>query len=111
MAASPKRTPDLAVPPRQSGVPTKSRGVAASAEVAVIPRSTPAGDLGEASPAGRTWTIELPAGMALLNANDRSNHWGRRQHLTKPLRQTAGWLAKAQQIPRLQRAHVWQEYP
>lgn len=54
----------------------------------------------------REWTVELPAGMELLNSNDRSGHWGRRQRLTDELRVTAGWLAKQQKIPRLKRAHI-----
>ena len=54
----------------------------------------------------RTWVIEMPAGMELLNANDRSGHWGRRKRLTEELRAAAGWLAKGQRIPRLERAHV-----
>jgi len=48
----------------------------------------------------------MPAGMALLNSNDRDGHWGRRQRITDPLRVTAGWLAAQQRIPRLQRAHI-----
>lgn len=52
----------------------------------------------------------MPAGMELLNANDRSGHWGRRQRLTDALRVTAGWLAKQQRIPRLERAHILAVY-
>lgn len=48
--------------------------------------------------------------MDLLNANDRSSHWGRRQTRTAALRQAAAWLAKAQRIPRLQRAHILAVY-
>lgn len=59
---------------------------------------------------GRSWTIEMPAGMELLNANDRTGHWGRRQRLTEALRYTAGWLAKGQRIPRLGRAHIMGYY-
>lgn len=54
----------------------------------------------------RQWTITMPAGTKLLNSNDRSGHWGRRQRITDELRWGAGWLAKAQGIPRLERAHV-----
>ena len=58
----------------------------------------------------RTWTLTLPAGMQLLNANDRDAHWGRRKKLTESLRQTAAWLARQQRIPRLERAHVLAVY-
>ena len=58
----------------------------------------------------RTWTLTLPAGMQLLNANDRDAHWGRRKKLTDSLRQTAAWLARQQRIPLLERAHVLAVY-
>jgi crossover junction endodeoxyribonuclease RusA len=61
-------------------------------------------------PIPRTWTLTLPAGMQLLNANDRDAHWGRRKKLTESLRQTAAWLARQQRIPRLERAHVLAVY-
>jgi len=56
--------------------------------------------------APRAWRIEMPAGAELLNSNDRDGHWGRRKRVTGELRQAAGWLAKAQRIPRLERAHI-----
>ena len=56
--------------------------------------------------APRSWVIEMPAGMALLNVNDHTGHWGKRQRLAEDLRVRAGWLAKGQRIPRLERAHV-----
>ena len=55
---------------------------------------------------GRSWTIVMPAGIELLNANDRSGHWARRQRLTAALREAAAWLARQQRIPRLERARI-----
>ena len=72
---------------------------------------TPAGEgrsrAAGASPDGsRTFTITLPAGMELLNANDRDIHWARRKRITRELRQTTGWKARIQHIPAMQRAYV-----
>jgi crossover junction endodeoxyribonuclease RusA len=61
---------------------------------------------GTAGFSARAWRIELPAGMELLNANDRSGHWARRKRLTSALREAAAWLAHQQHIPRLERAHI-----
>lgn len=63
-----------------------------------------------AGPEPRTWTIEMPPGMDLLNSNDRDGHWARRQRITTGLRQIAGWMAVAQEIPPLQRAHILAVY-
>ena len=57
----------------------------------------------------RQWTIELPPGTQLLSANGRE-HWRHRAEVTAALRQAAGWLAYAQKIPRLDRAHVLAVY-
>jgi len=59
---------------------------------------------------GRTFTIAMPAGMELLNANDRDGHWARRRRVTAALRESAGWLARCQRIPPLSRAHVLAVY-
>jgi hypothetical protein len=48
--------------------------------------------------------------MELLNANDRYGHWAHRQRITATLRETAGWLARAQRIPRLSHAHITAAY-
>lgn len=53
----------------------------------------------------RSWTIELPAGTMLLTANQRLHHHARAQ-LTAALRHQAGWLARAQKIPRIERAWI-----
>jgi hypothetical protein len=58
----------------------------------------------------RQWTITLPAGLELLNANDRDAHWARRKRLAAALREATGWLARAQRIPRLGCAHIAAAY-
>jgi crossover junction endodeoxyribonuclease RusA len=68
----------------------------------MIPRS-------EELAAGRQWVIGLPAGTPLLSSNGRE-HWAARARQTASLRETAGWLARAQKIPRLERAHVLATY-
>ena len=75
-----------------------------------IPAGSATPGLLPAGPEPRTWTIEMPAGMDLLNANDRDGHWARRQRITTGLRQIAGWTARAQNIPPLQRAHILAVY-
>lgn len=57
----------------------------------------------------RQWTIALPPGTRLLSANGRE-HWAARAAVTASLRNAAGWLARAQKIPRLDRAHVLAVY-
>lgn len=60
-------------------------------------------------PSSRQWVIGLPAGTKLLSANGRE-HWRARAAVTAELRRTAGWLARVQKIPRLERAHVLAVY-
>lgn len=57
----------------------------------------------------RSWTVELPAGLPLLNANDRV-HWRVRRDRTKAIRQAAYLTARMTLIPTLERAHVVGEY-
>lgn len=57
----------------------------------------------------RTWTVELPAGMRLLNANQRP-HWRVRSERTRALREQAYARAMLQDIPALRRAHIVGEY-
>jgi Holliday junction resolvase RusA-like endonuclease len=57
----------------------------------------------------RSWTIELPAGMDLLNANQRY-HWRVRAERTKHIRSTAEILARGAKIPTLARAHIIGEF-
>lgn len=57
----------------------------------------------------RTFTLEMPAGERLLSLNDRV-HWSKRARVTRDLRTTAGWLAKAAKIPPLDRVSIVAEY-
>lgn len=57
----------------------------------------------------RAWTVELPSGMELLNANQRL-HWRVRSARTKLLRGEAAWQARKAGIPKLARAHIVGEY-
>lgn len=53
----------------------------------------------------REYTLELPAGLELLTANDRT-HWTKRNPITQTLRQTTALIARNQRIPRLDRIHI-----
>ena len=57
----------------------------------------------------RTWTIELPAGLAVLNLNKRL-HWARERAIAKKLRLAAWAMARQQKIPHLYRARIVVEY-
>lgn len=63
---------------------------------------------GAAPPGPRTWTVALPAGLPLLNANRRV-HWRVRHERTKAIREAAYLIARGA-VPPLQRAHVVGEY-
>jgi crossover junction endodeoxyribonuclease RusA len=56
-----------------------------------------------------TWTVELPAGMPLLNAN-RRQHWAAKAKLTRALREAALVCARRDHVPALDRAHIVVEY-
>ena len=47
----------------------------------------------------------MPHGMPMLSANDHS-HWRERARLVSQIRTTAGWCARRQRIPRLERVTV-----
>ncbi|MFI9845130.1 hypothetical protein ACIHFD_49485 [Nonomuraea sp. NPDC051941] len=66
-----------------------------------ITENTEAADSGQA----RTYVLQMPAGMALRNENDRG-HWGTLSRKTKALRRTAYWQTKAAKIPAMQKASV-----
>ncbi|MGW6498575.1 hypothetical protein [Nonomuraea angiospora] len=66
-------------------------------------------NLVESMPAPRAWTIELPTGMDLLNANQRL-HWRIRSARTRLIRGEAAWQARKAGIPQLARAHIVGEY-
>lgn len=57
----------------------------------------------------RTFTIMLPAGLALLSLNDRG-HWAARYRRSEALKKAAWALALQQKIPRLERVSVVAEY-
>lgn len=68
--------------------------------------SGPAVSAGEAGPAGpgTTWTVELPP-LELVTSNQRL-HYMAKARLMKAIRDSALWLARAQNIPNLQRARI-----
>lgn len=70
-----------------------------------VPPASPSGGAG----APRTWTVELPIGVPLLNANKRQ-HYMAKARLTKAIRQIARNYAIREAVPALQRAHVVVEY-
>lgn len=57
----------------------------------------------------RSWRVELPAGLELLNANHRGS-WHRKARVTRNLRETAAWAARIAKVPRFGRAHILAEY-
>lgn len=81
---------------RQAGAMTRSGGDLTSGRAA--------GTGAPGSPA-RTWTIAMPAGQELLNANDRP-HWAKRSRITRQLRSDAFLLARYAKVPLLERAHI-----
>jgi Holliday junction resolvase RusA-like endonuclease len=56
-----------------------------------------------------TWTVELPAGLPLLNANLRQHHMAKAR-LTKTLREAAAVCARRDKIPHFKRVHIIAEY-
>ncbi|MGA5764507.1 hypothetical protein [Nonomuraea bangladeshensis] len=62
-----------------------------------------------AAPGLRRWTLTLPAGLELLNTNQRP-HWRVRAERTKKLREAAAWEARKAAVPRLGRAHILGEF-
>lgn len=67
---------------------------------------------GEGRPAPgdlRSWRIVIPPGTQLLTLNQRLHYIAQAQRV-KTLRETAGWLARTQRIPRLEAAWIVCEY-
>ena len=60
-------------------------------------------------PEPRTWTLELPPGTALLNANQRL-HWAERGKRVRVIRNAAWVLARQQKIPQIDKATVLVTY-
>lgn len=56
-----------------------------------------------------TWTVELPPGLPLLNANRRV-HWRIRHERTRGIRWATRLIANEAEIPALQRAHIIGEF-
>lgn len=57
----------------------------------------------------RRWTVELEAGLPVLNANQRL-HWRVRSARTKRIREQAAWQARLAAVPKLVRAHIVGEF-
>jgi Holliday junction resolvase RusA-like endonuclease len=58
---------------------------------------------------GRTWTVELPSHLPLINANRRM-HYHRRAELTRGIRVAAFVCARSLKVPALKRAHIVCEF-
>lgn len=57
----------------------------------------------------RSWSVALPAGLTLLNANRRM-HWARRAELTRNIRAASFACVKSAKVPRLRRAQIVVEF-
>lgn len=57
----------------------------------------------------RTFVIEMPAGLRLLNANQRP-HWAVKNRITRQLRTASFAIAKRDKVPRLDRVRIVVEY-
>lgn len=57
----------------------------------------------------RSWSVALPAGLPLLNANRRQHHMAKAR-LTRAIRDVAHMLARSDRVPALERAHIVCEY-
>jgi crossover junction endodeoxyribonuclease RusA len=69
------------------------------------PAVTPHGDVARGE--GTTYTVALPVGLPLLNANrSRRQHWSAVRRTARDIRQAAFLAARSQHIPLLDRAHV-----
>ena len=64
---------------------------------------------GASSDRPRTYTIALPAGLKLLNLNDRG-HWATRYRRSQDLKKAACVMALKAKVPRLGRVSVVAEY-
>ena len=118
-ATSPTPNGDVALPGLPSPTPPGGRpGPTASPSPA---EPLAAGDGGQAPEAGgregqsasgfhpRTFTIELPAGLPVLNLN-KHLHWARERAIAKELRLAAWAMARQQKIPHLYRARITVDY-
>lgn len=53
----------------------------------------------------RVFTVRLPAGLELLNANVQL-HWSVRARRSRNIRDAARWMARHGKVPRLERARI-----
>lgn len=59
------------------------------------------------APEAVVYTVALPAGLPLLNANrSRREHWSSERRTARDIRTATALLARNQHIPRLERAHI-----
>lgn len=55
-----------------------------------------------------TYRIDIPPGTVLLNLNDeRAMHRMKRYRIVEGIKDAAGWVARAQRIPRLERVQAY----
>jgi hypothetical protein len=99
-------------PDRAAGLPRSPVGESGLLRAAGVPApASQDGGLpryirpGEAAP-GRVWEITLPAGLPLLNLNDRDAHWGRVYKARKALKAAALVMIQAAKVPHLERVAV-----
>lgn len=112
-APSPPPPPDIGT---DAGMPVPGTGADLTSHGSVPGRrrpQAPAGDAhaaADASPAGpRTYTITLPAGLKMLNLNQRL-HWSEERRRAKDIKQAAWAIALHDKLPRLERVSVIAEY-
>ena len=112
-------SPPAAIPPQRTAAtyPPDAPPTPASAAVQPGTPRSPVRDVpgtpGPSLPPGgtrgqlpaRTWRLAIPAGTQLLTMNQRLHFMAAAQR-TKTLRETTGWLARAQRIPPLEAALI-----
>lgn len=95
--------------PRPGGVPDPDGGPGASqwSGAGTAPQAPAGSDatLNAALPAGQTWTIELPAGLALLSLNHR-RHWAQANRIYQDIKKAAWAMTINARVPRLERVEI-----
>lgn len=101
-SAPPRRSPRGEQAPRAGRPAAGPRGAL---------KTSPAGVSGGSAPAGdpRTWTIQFPAGMELLTANNRLSLHPKAE-IIKTLRQHGGIAARSSRLPLIHRADIHVTY-
>jgi len=100
-AAQPGASPEVLGNPVSPPSPTPGRGGTGTK----TPGSQGGGEPTRVPGQGRSWRLVIPAGTQLMTLNQRLHFMAAAQR-TKTLRETAGWLARAQRIPRLEAAWI-----